>query len=97
MIVTLPDDIQDAATRRARDSGFATVGEYVADLIRRDQADEDAARDQLTPTTFQTREELERLLDAATGDGWRTADDAFWAERRRVLMERLAAKKGAAT
>ena len=36
MTITLPDDVRAQAERQAKAAGFATVGEYLADLVRED-------------------------------------------------------------
>lgn len=84
MAITLPDDVMQQAERQARAAGFATVGEYLADLVRED-AGEDAPCDQYAG---RTREELERLLDEAKDGPWLPLDEAFW-ER---LDERIRAR-----
>ena len=33
MTITLPDELKDALERKAREAGFATVAEFVTDLI----------------------------------------------------------------
>ena len=45
MTITLPDDVREQAERQAKAAGFASVEEYVADLVR-----EDELEDQTPPT-----------------------------------------------
>jgi Arc/MetJ-type ribon-helix-helix transcriptional regulator len=40
MTITLPDEMRDQLERDARAGGFATVDEYVADVLRADRADD---------------------------------------------------------
>ena len=89
MTLTLPDDVRAQAERQAKAAGFASVGEYVADLVREDvQAgpppDQYAGR---------TREELERLLNEGMAGVPVPGDEQFWEERRRKMIE-YAAKRG---
>lgn len=87
MTITLPDDMREQAERQARAAGFATVEEYMADLVREDG--EQYPDTGPTPgRSFSTREELERLLDETIGQPVRTMDEAFW----KRLDERIAAK-----
>lgn len=95
MTITLPEELRADAERQAREAGFATVSEYVADLIARDHVEVSEAGSRPSAVTFQTREELERLLDAGATGGWKTADGSFWAERQRVLFDRLATRPAA--
>jgi len=92
MTITLPDDVRTQAERQAKAAGFATVAEYLADLVREDgQEYPDTTRVGLS--TFRTREELEALLNETLGCEWKTMDEAFWEERRRKMLEH-AAKRG---
>lgn len=84
MTITLPADVQQQAERQAQAAGFASVEEYLADLVRED-ACEDAPCDQYAG---RTREELERLLDETIGQPVLRMDEAFWQR----LDERIAAK-----
>lgn len=87
MTITLPDDVMRLAERQAKAAGFASVDEYVADLVREAGAD----FPDVTPTSgrsFATREELGRLLDEALGSPVIRMDEAFWQQ----LDERIAAR-----
>ena len=90
MTITLPDEIRDELERKAKTAGFTTVAEYVAELIHSDEMP-DVPSSRLAP---RDRAELEAMLDEgmASGDVVE-ADDAFWAERRR-LLETHARKTG---
>ncbi len=79
MTITLPADVGERAQRQAKAAGFASVEEYVADLVRDDTPPPD-------PLPFD-RERLGKLLDETLGDGRVLADDAFWAEEERKLTE----------
>ncbi|QEL13234.1 ribbon-helix-helix domain-containing protein [Limnoglobus roseus] len=93
MTITLPDDVRIEAEAKARELGFATVEEYVIDLVRSDEPGLD-----VPPSGGyqpKNRAALERLLDEGMASGEPiVVDEAFWEERRRVLAERLAQKNG---
>jgi Arc/MetJ-type ribon-helix-helix transcriptional regulator len=36
MTITLPDDVREQAERQAKAAGFASVSDYLADLVRED-------------------------------------------------------------
>lgn len=86
MTITLPDELRETLERDAAAGGFGSVDEYVASLVT----------DSLEPIpagepAFRTRDELQKLLDAGMASGVAgTMDADFWAERRRVLAEKLA-------
>jgi Arc/MetJ-type ribon-helix-helix transcriptional regulator len=86
MTITLPDEVRAQAERQAKAGGFASVADYLADLVREDG--DVVERD--GPNTAHTREDVERLLNEALGDKVLVADEAFW-ERHR---QRLLAKAG---
>ena len=88
MAITLPADVQERAERRAKEAGFASVDEYVAELVREDTAGWHAG----DPLPFD-RERVERLLDETLGDERVLADDAFWAEEDRKLTEYAAQRE----
>ena len=90
MTITLPDDVRERAERQAKAAGFATVGEYVADLVREDVEAGPPPADTLSGYTY---EELGHLLDAAKDGPWLPMDEAFWEERHRKLAE-FVAKRG---
>jgi Arc/MetJ-type ribon-helix-helix transcriptional regulator len=98
MTITLPDDLRDKLESEAKAGGFATVDEYVHGLVAAELAGggemPDVPVSRLTP---RNRAELEAmLLEGMNSDGDVVADEAFWAERRRVLLEKIARKNGAA-
>jgi hypothetical protein len=99
MTITLPDEWRERLEALAKLRGFATIDECLLDLLQ------DFARDaetfpessevvvsQLTP---RNRAELEAMLDEGMQSGGIVeADEAFWAERRRVLLEKFSRKTG---
>ena len=90
MTITLPDEVARQATARAHAHGFATVEEYIFDLVQSDEPGDDPPI--LRP---ENREVLKRLLDEGMASGEPiVVDDAFWEERRRVLAERMARRNG---
>jgi hypothetical protein len=98
MTITLPDELKVRLESLAKLRGFATVNEYLLDLVLQelttdledDYEPSDIIVSQLTP---RNRAELEAMLEEGmrNGDPIRV-DEAFWAERRRVLQERLSLK-----
>jgi Arc/MetJ-type ribon-helix-helix transcriptional regulator len=89
MTITLPDDVRAQAERQAAAAGFASVADYLADLVREDGETEQPV-DQYAG---RTREQLEALLNETLGCEWKVMDEAFWQERRRKMLE-YAAKRG---
>ena len=92
MTIQLPDDVRAQAERQAKAAGFASVDEYLADLVRED-GEEYPDTTRVGPSTYRNREELEALLAETLGCEWKTIDEAFWEERRRKMLE-YAAKRG---
>ncbi len=94
MTITLPDEVHAKAEANAKKFGFASVNEYVADLVEGDDGEiiDNSACD--SKLSFNTREELEALLLEGMNSGpLIRADAEFWAERRRILEEKIAAKQ----
>ncbi len=91
MTITLADDVRAQAERQATAAGFASVAEYLADLVR-----EDGEEFPETPPgrgSFRTREELEALLNETIGSECKTMDEAFW-ERVDERIRTRAAERG---
>lgn len=92
MTITLPEEMREQLERNARAAGFATVDEYVADLIRSEGAS--VALPAPPPGaryTVSTRAELEaKLLEGMDTAGDVVAGPDFW-ERRREAAEKRAA------
>ncbi len=87
MTITLPADVGERAERQAKAAGFASVEEYLADLVREDDAEYPDVPPSSGPT-FSTREELEKLLDETRGQPVLRMDESFWQR----LDERIQAK-----
>jgi len=88
MTITLPDEMRDVLERNAKAAGFATVAEYVADLI---QADEEQLPDPPSQASYavNTREELEaKLHEGMDRSGDVVAGPDFWAVRRLAAKRR---------
>jgi Arc/MetJ-type ribon-helix-helix transcriptional regulator len=78
MTITLPDEMREALEREAAASGFASVNEYVADVLTADE--------EPLPPDFRTREELKARLDEGMASGPPVpCDAAFWAELDAVV------------
>jgi hypothetical protein len=92
MTITLPDEMREELERKAKAAGFASVAEYVADLVLADETP--VAVPEPPPGarySVQTREELEaKLLEGMNRDGDVTADADFWKRRRQALDARAA-------
>jgi predicted kinase len=99
MAITLPDAVRAEAEAKAKAAGYQSVEEYIADLIAEDVPEDDMLPTDYTPPpelTPRNREELERMIEEGMNSGPGViADEAFWAERRRVLRERLARRRRA--
>lgn len=97
MTITLPDEIAGRVEALAKRQGFASATEYLLSLVEEAELEAAARADATGPSalTPRSREELEQMLDEgmASGDPVE-ADAAFWAERQRVLLEKLARKSG---
>ena len=90
MTITLPDDVREQAERQVKAAGFASVSDYLADLVREDE-------DKCPPGRMPfDRERVGRLLDEAVSDGRILADDAFWDEEHRKLIEFAAQREKSA-
>jgi hypothetical protein len=90
--ITLPDELRDALERKAREAGFATVAEFVTDLV--EEAVNDSAPAELCP---KDRTELEAMLDAGMNSGPPVrVTSEFWEQRRKALEERMARPAGEA-
>jgi hypothetical protein len=93
MTITLPDDIRGRLESLARARGYESIDQMILDLVVR-EADElpDVRTSKLTP---RTREQLEAMLDEGLPtDADVEADDPFWAERKRIILDKLAGKNG---
>jgi hypothetical protein len=91
MTITLPDEMREELERKARDAGFASVDEYVADQLSTD----DIVLPDPPPGarySVRTREELEaKLLEGMNREGDVVAGPGFWDDRRRAAEERARA------
>lgn len=99
MTITLPDDMRETLERAARAAGFASVDDYVAHVLRWDDADD--LSDELPPPSpgasyvVNSREELEqKILDGLSSEESIPSTPEFWADMRRTVAERVAALKG---
>jgi Arc/MetJ-type ribon-helix-helix transcriptional regulator len=98
MTITLPEAITERVTALARKHGFSSPTDYLVRLVEEAEAEADVDVDdgagppELGP---RNREELERMLDEgmASGPPIRVTPE-FWEERKRVLAERMAKRKG---
>jgi|ERR1700685_2677435 hypothetical protein len=96
MTITLPDEWRERLENLAKMHGFATVDEYVLDVILQELCMEDYSESSdtfVSQLTFRNRAELEAMLEEGlrSGDPIRV-DKAFWAERKRVLLEKMSRK-----
>jgi hypothetical protein len=103
MTITLPDELRVRMESLAKLRGFTTVDECLLDLVLQelsidlvdDSVSIDTFMSRLTP---RNRAQLEAMLEEGmrSGDPIRV-DEAFWAERRRVLCEKLSQKAESAS
>ncbi len=78
--VEIPESMRDSIQGRVAEGGFASISEYVSDLIRADLEQKD-------------QERLEDMLEEGLDSGESiVVDDAFWEAHR----QRLIAKYGSA-
>ena len=98
MTITLPDELRDELERKARAAGCATILEYFLSLVPEDDEEADGSDSAGPPgLSPKTRAELEAMLVAGMNSGPPIRDTPeFWEERRRVLEERMAKRKGGA-
>ncbi len=97
MTITLPDERIDELVRKARAAGFATVLDYFLSLVPEEDEVEDEEVDSAGPPGLspKNRAELEAMLVAGLNSGPPIrATPEFWEERRKVLEERMAKRKG---
>jgi Arc/MetJ-type ribon-helix-helix transcriptional regulator len=97
MTITLPDSMVAEAQAKAKAAGFRSVDDYIAYLIVADEPesgepDYPPGPPEITP---RNRAELEAMLEAGMNSGppIRVTPE-FWEERRRVLAERMAKRRG---
>jgi len=81
MSITLPDDVMQLAERQAKAAGFASVDEYVADLVREDEGVED-----LSPPAggIRTAEELRAAVAVGLASPPIPSVDDMFAKLRRI-------------
>lgn len=81
MTITLPDDVRAQAERQAKEAGFATVADYLADLVREDSRDADRP----PPTAgISTAEELRAAITVGLTSPPVASVDEMFARLRRV-------------
>ena len=87
MTITLPDELRDDLTRRAKDSGFDSVDSYILSLVLAAEPDAEDLTGMPVPAelTFRTAEELhQKLLEGVnSGPGTRVTPEFWEALRRR--------------
>lgn len=81
MTITLPDDVRAQAERQATAAGFASVAEYLADLVREDSEDADWPP---SPAVISTAEELRAAIALGEASPPIPSVEDFFAELRRV-------------
>ena len=87
MTVTLPADVRERAQRQAKAAGFASVGDYLADLVREDVVEDGPPPDPLGGYSY---EELGKLLDTGMKGPWLPMDKAFWERQHERLLKKAA-------
>ena len=93
MTITLPDEMRDELERKAKAWGFATVDEYLVQLVHTHEpplAVPEPSAD--ARYAVRTREELKaKLLEGMDTTGDVTAGPDFWERRRQAAEARFAA------
>jgi hypothetical protein len=91
MQITLPESLFPWAEQTATRRGYRSVSDYVADLLAKERDEDDDCNDVI----IQHKSEIEARLSANMKSGPPIpVNDDFWAERRRVLEQRLANRNG---
>ncbi|MCE9564785.1 MAG: hypothetical protein K8U57_22355 [Planctomycetes bacterium] len=96
MTITLPEEWRERLENRAKLNRFASVEEYLLSLAEAEEQESNhSGPPEISP---QNRAELDAMLGVgmASGPPVRVTSE-FWEERRRVLEERMAKRKGSAS
>jgi Arc/MetJ-type ribon-helix-helix transcriptional regulator len=95
MTIAFPDGMAQRIEALARQHGYSSAAEYLMKLVEDAEAESDfetAAPPEVSP---KDRAELEAMLEAGMNSGSPVrATPEFWEERRKVLEERMAKRKG---
>lgn len=92
MTITIPDELHAKAETKAKQYGFASVEDYLADLVEYDEGSDWPTK---PIATGYSREKLEQLIQAGIDSGGAIeVNGAFWDERRRILDEKIAKRNG---
>jgi hypothetical protein len=90
MTITLPDEWRDELERKAKASGFATIDEYIAELVHPDSPPATPSPEDLG---FGSEAELElKLLTSLDSGPSVEATPEFWASVRQRVTEQTARK-----
>lgn len=92
MTITLPDEMRATLEAKATAAGFASVDEYVADVLT-----EGPEVVETGPPHFRTRAEFEKLVEEGLASGPSVPGDAaFWARMEHVVRKAEAKRRGEA-
>jgi hypothetical protein len=80
MAITLPDDVMQQAERQAKAAGFATVDEYLADLVREDEEPDWP----LPSPAIRTAEQLREAIALGLASPPIASVDEMFAKLRRI-------------
>ncbi len=85
MNIALNESLDEALRRRAEAAGYPSPDAYVEAVIRADLEQTGASRPEVYPElSAETQKAIREGLDSGPGV---VADEAFWAERSRRLVE----------
>jgi len=91
MTITLPDELRAELERKARAGGFASVGEYITELVSADDSPITVPAPQAGARySVRTPEELTaKLLEGMDTAGDVVAGPDFWERRRQAAEARF--------
>ena len=87
--VRLPDEVKEIIEAQVGDDGFATTGDYIAELVRRDNERRLDERDRASRNEDERIEHIRRMIEEAerSGISERTMED-IREEGLRIARER---------
>lgn len=93
MTIAFPDGVAQHIEALALQHGYSSAAEYLMKLVEDAERDSEAiASPEVSP---KNRAELEAMLEAGINSGSPVrATPEFWEDRRKVLEERMAKRKG---
>ncbi|MCE9564786.1 MAG: ribbon-helix-helix domain-containing protein [Planctomycetes bacterium] len=95
MTITLPEELRDELERKAKANGFASVSEYIAELVQADDSPISVPEARVGARyAVRTPEELTaKLLEGMDTSGDVLAGPDFWERRRQAAEARFAGEQ----